>query len=323
MRALTTIIIFIAAFCSCGHKAQGQVRVRRGIHLPKLGHEEKRHHNGYPTSKKRKPAHIKLAGRQSLQHDPLEDHFYVQWKKDRKLRYDDFRLNRNLYNKFVDDRDTDLINTVYPDYIAFYNKLKQRREQEPIIDEAEDERIEKMLQAKLDSMNKGYISTAYLDIDMSFTINIDSPAASVINLTPSIYAINESTWYFNITPVFSKYDSWMIVKSEDIRQHEQIHFDIFELYARKMRQHLLATLKKSYGTGMVNDLSTAITPVYEQLYQMLNQMQLDFDKQTGALTATNAPLNNTNAAWNKMLKEQLDALSEYELNEGTIMLSEH
>jgi hypothetical protein len=297
------------------------VRVRHRISLPKL---RKTRSTTSSHVKKDKPvqATVRPASPRRINDAALDEHFYVKWKPKRKLVYDDFRNNRNVYNKLIPDRDTDLINTIYPDYLAFYASLKKRKENDPlqIIDMGQDERIERMLKMKADSIEAGYVTTATLDVDLSATITIDSPAASSVILTPVIYALNETTYYYNITAVLNKYESWMIVKSADILAHEQIHFDIFELFARKMRKHLIETLKKSYNDGVIPDISADITSVYDELYRQLNKMQLDFDRQTGELTAANAPLVAKNATWNKSVKDQLEALKEYELAEGTIVI---
>jgi len=322
MRALAIQLILVIFFCCYAQDACCQVRIRRGIRLPKFRNKEKVHQPKKQASKKRNidlELHSIPPGNKD---NAIDEHFYVKWNNTCKLAYNDFKYNKNLYDKFVPDKDTDLINTIYPDYIAFYNSLRKRKEQDQayMVDDAHDERIERMLRLKVDSIEQGFISSATLNIDLSFTLTVDSPAASVLALTPVIYALNESTYYFNITPLFNKYDSWMIVKSADILQHEQIHFDIFELFARKMRKHLVETLQKDYSNSTTYDMSLEITPVYELLYQQLNQMQVDFDKQTGEKTAVNQSLNNINALWNEQLRVQLDALRKYELPEGTIML---
>lgn len=314
-------LILVTVLCGYMQETYAQVRVRKGIHLPKFRHKERSSGKKiYMHEEQQTGSKITITKPPAKSPQPLDDHFYVKWNKNRPLVYDDFKYNRNLYNKLVPDDDTDLINTVYPDYLAFYNTLKERIGNGAYMDEAQDERIERLLQLKTDSLEKGYITSASIYVDLSFTITIDSPAASVINLQPVIYPLNETSWYFNITPVFNKYESWMIVKSKDILQHEQIHFDIFELHARKMRKYLLEALKKSNAETASGELSQHITLAYEKLYQQLNQMQLDFDKETGELTLANAPLTKINAAWVKSLKAQLNALSEYETAEGTIIL---
>lgn len=317
MKTLPAKLFAIALLCCMVQCACAQVRVRMGPRLPSLRAKK---HAATTYVEEKKPAEIKVIHPDKPQHNSLDGRFYVKWSKGRKLAYNDFKYNRNLYDKFIPDQDTDLVNTIYPDYIAFYNSLKSRMANK-VVDEEQDELIEKRLKLMADSLEKGYISAPVsIDINPSFTISIDSPAASIINLAPVVYPVGESSWYFNIIPVFSIQESWMIVKSADILQHEQIHFDIFELYARKMRKSLLDIIKKNYNENLTPDLATEVTPVYDQLYLEMNQMQAEFDKQTGEKTLANAPLIQINEAWVKKLKTQLDLLSEYEIPEGTIIL---
>ncbi len=247
--------------------------------------------------------------------------FYVPWNDKTGLDFEHFLCNKNLYNKFLPAKDTDLTKIIYPDYRIFYHKLNERNMAASGIDDAFlHDRIEHMLTERADSLDAGYISGTITDTNFIFTISIDSPAASAITINPVIYAVNESTYYYNISALFNKYESWMIVKSKDILEHEQIHFDIFELYARKMRKLLVESLKKNYMEGMTGDLTNEISPAFEQLYQELNDMQLQFDRETMALTSSNAPLFKTNTKWKKLLVSQIGLLNEYSIPEGTVLL---
>lgn len=49
---------------------------------------------------------------------------------------------------------------------------------------------------------------------------------------------------FTIKTYFDKDNSWMLVKNSYVLQHEQIHFDISELYARKMRKSVESLRQK-------------------------------------------------------------------------------
>ncbi|MCF8450452.1 MAG: hypothetical protein K9G49_11340 [Taibaiella sp.] len=323
MKPLVLKLIICSLIVSCCIDADAQVRVRRWWHIAAQKKEKKalRTNNTKNTLPKSVKATV-TAYPQSQTRIETDAQFHVPWSGTRRLHYDDFLCNKNLYNKFLPARDTDLTKVIYPDYRDFYKKLSERvNTADGMEDVFWQERIERLLKAKTDSIDAGYLDGTYNDIDLSFTISIDSPAASVINISPVIYSVNETTYYYNITALFSRFSSWMIVKSADILEHEQIHFDIFELYARRMRKHLVATLKQNYIDGTPGDIASDITPAYEQLYQQLNDMQLEFDRQTMALTANNAPLLTTNASWTKELRRQLEAFREYALPEGNVILT--
>ncbi len=319
MKAFALKLIFFSLLCSFACEAVAQVRVRHGRRAvnPKPRRKAKTVEAVAQVKKKEyREAAIRPSKKRPARND-MDAMFYVAWHGDEGLNYADFQYNKNLYNKFLPAKDTDLAAVIYPDYRDFYQKLNDRlKTAGGADDDFWQEKIEHILTERKDFYNTGSIP----DSNFSFAISIDSPAASVINILPVIYAVNETTYYFNITVLFSKYDSWMIVKSKDILEHEQIHFDIFELFARKMRRHLAETLKKNATYESPTDLTNEIAPAYEQFYQQLNDMQLEFDKQTAKLTAANASLLGTNLRWKKFLANQIDLLREYATAEGTIVL---
>lgn len=312
--ALKIVLFLFAIAFSASLMAQVRVRRVKGKYV----HKQK-YNNIVQEQRRKKSTEIVISPKSKIK-DPLDALFYLSWKAKRPLSYSDFRYNRNLYNKFLPTRDTDLANVIYPDYREFYKRLSERlAKEEQVYDEYWQEKLNQVTRPRPDgdAVTQG---ATIPDTGYVVTITIDSPAASVINIAPIIYVLDPSTFYFNITPMFSLNDSWMIVKSKDILEHEQIHFDIFELFARKMRKHLVETLRENYDYNTDLDLANEITPVFEQLYQQLNNMQFEFDKQTGAATSANATLLYVNAAWRKMLKTQIDKLKEYAISEGNITI---
>jgi len=313
-------IILLCAFCSLACEGIAQVRIgpMRG-----LSHSKKKLVEVEVIKEKRPIESVFVSVTQPPVNEARKEMdavFYVPWNAQTGLYYDDFLSNKNLYNKFITAKDTDLTKVIYPDYRAFYQKLTEKMNAAHSTDDSSwQEKVMHMLAERPDSIYDEDMMSAD-DTSGAFVISIDSPAASVITISPVIYAINEGTWYYNISALFNRYESWMIVKSKDILDHEQVHFDIFELYARKMRQLLIGTLRKNYADGTTSDLSNDISPSFEVLYQQLNEMQLEFDKETMSLTSSNAPLHSTNNRWRKKLKYQLDQLSEYELAEGHVIL---
>lgn len=317
MKFILLKIVLIFSVLTLSISVSAQVRVRRV--KGKYVHKQK--YSKIIQEQKRKKASEIIISPKSKIKDPLDAMFNVSWKAKRPLTYTDFRYNRNLYNKFLPTRDTDLANVIYPDYREFYKRLSERlAREERIYDEYWQEKLNNIAKPRSDVANVDEQTTTTPDTGYVITVTIDSPAASVINIAPIIYVLDPSTVYFNITPMFSINESWMIVKSRDILEHEQIHFDIFELFARKMRKHLVETLRENYDYNTDLDLANEITPVFEQIYQQLNNMQFEFDKQTGAATSANATLQYVNTAWRKMLKTQIDKLKEYAIAEGNITI---
>ena len=50
---------------------------------------------------------------------------------------------------------------------------------------------------------------------------------------------------FSIKTYFDPNESWMLLKNDYVLQHEQIHFDLTELYARKMRKSVESLRQKN------------------------------------------------------------------------------
>lgn len=251
----------------------------------------------------------------------LDEYFYIRWGSNKKLNFDDFKSGQAVYKQIIPEKDTDLLRAVYPSYQAFYKVLDKRRESDASVgvSDAYDGSGE-MQVGRLDSMIAGYIYSASFDAGLPFENDVDSPAASVLTISPALYAVNDSTYYYNILALFSKYESWMVIRSTDILQHEQIHFDIFELHARKLRKSWLELLRSCHERGAIYEVGNELAPIYDQLYLQLYSMQLEFDRETAELTGENASLFQLNAKWDKNIKAELEALKEYENAEGIIVI---
>lgn len=71
-------------------------------------------------------------------------------------------------------------------------------------------------------------------------------AISAIRIEYSSFQRNKnSVPDFSIKTYFDPYESWMLLKNDYVLQHEQIHFDITELYARKMRKSVESLRQKN------------------------------------------------------------------------------
>ena len=80
---------------------------------------------------------------------------------------------------------------------------------------------------------------------------------------------------FEVTAYFYPEKSWYWPELGDsvILSHEQLHFDISEVFARKMRD-LLANTKFS------NNIKTEVSKIYSQVLKELDQFQNQYDKET-------------------------------------------
>ena len=82
-------------------------------------------------------------------------------------------------------------------------------------------------------------------------------------------------------------------------QHEQLHFDITELYARLFRKRLAENIKSTGDLSKISGISNTIMKEWQE-------EQDDYDKET------NHSMNEKKQAeWNLNLKQRLDALKEF------------
>lgn len=315
LRILTGIMC-----CLIWQGASAQVRIGRMRGLqPKAAHRK----NVVPTTRpERKPEDVQVKihlFNPTENRRELDRTFYTVWSDGHRLDYDDFQYNKGTANKFFSAKDSVDPKAVYPDYRVFYKMLAERTSGITDVEYTTwYSSVEQYLAGG--GGNSADFPEAFFDSGFAFSVVIDSPAASVVNIQPVIYQVNETTWYYNISALFSKNESWMLVRSNDILAHEQIHFDIFELYARKMRKLLAETLKNNFVDEAGGDLTNQISPGFEQYYQQLNDLQVEFDRQTIKLTGKNQSILEVNAQWHDRVRSEIRAMSDYSAPEGYIEL---
>ena len=98
-----------------------------------------------------------------------------------------------------------------------------------------------------------------------------------IEIIPSNVIVDEGNNFKNFTKLtveanFYKNHSWAVEKNDYLLQHEQLHFDIAELFARKMRTEF----KKLQDKNIAN--FDTYYNVYKKLWAECRQMQKAFDK---------------------------------------------
>ncbi len=130
-------------------------------------------------------------------------------------------------------------------------------------------------------------------------------AISAIRIEYSSFQRNKnSVPEFNIKTYFDPNESWMLLKNDYVLQHEQIHFDLTELYARKMRKSVESLRQKN-----VTNIS-----IYRKKIQHWNAMkekasnQFDADNQDYYIKIGQKILfqkNPKQEAWKKKVDREL------------------
>ncbi|MCT8341206.1 DUF922 domain-containing Zn-dependent protease [Flavobacteriaceae bacterium TK19130] len=99
---------------------------------------------------------------------------------------------------------------------------------------------------------------------------------------------------------FFKEKSWTATTSNYMLSHEQLHFDIAELFARKIR--------KRFEELKSNEIATfsKYQKAYSLLWKECRRMQIRYDKET-----KHGQLQDINSMWEKDIAEQLNDLKEF------------
>lgn len=98
--------------------------------------------------------------------------------------------------------------------------------------------------------------------------------------------------------------SWVHKKksSNHILAHEQLHFDITELYARKFRKEI-STVKVS------RSIKRDLNKTYQRIVKEMNVMQNNYDRETKHSTDV-----EMQSAWDKKIDDALKVYSAYQKN---------
>jgi len=118
----------------------------------------------------------------------------------------------------------------------------------------------------------------------------------------------DSVMTVNITAIFEKDKSWTKSSTEALLRHEQLHFDITELYARKMRKAY--SIKKFTKKTLKTDLTT----LYKTQMQLLQAFQSKYDKETN-----HSRIEAKQAQWEKDIPKAIEALNSQK--DSTVVLS--
>lgn len=141
-------------------------------------------------------------------------------------------------------------------------------------------------------------------------------AEAGIALSVIIYPKEIDCWdidYIQIVAQMNKTKSWVEVKSTQGINHEQLHFDIAELYARKIRKAITGFIDKNEECDL-----QGIADIYYRLEEEHWQTQFLYDDEIRNCKnrETNYPCVNYEKQWewDKKIACQLEEYIDYELN---------
>lgn len=131
-------------------------------------------------------------------------------------------------------------------------------------------------------------------------------AGTVVQIKAKPYMVKDQVKY-DVAALFVKNKSWSDAKTKELLAHEQLHFDIAELYARKIRK-VIAELSKA-GEEDVKNYNLAI----QKLLHESNEIDIQYDLET-----LHGAMQNKQAEWTKNVKAELKALAQFKKHKTVI-----
>ncbi|HEY5750640.1 MAG TPA: hypothetical protein VIU12_31475 [Chryseolinea sp.] len=102
---------------------------------------------------------------------------------------------------------------------------------------------------------------------------------------------------YRVRSVFHRYKSWKTDTAEYLLAHEQLHFDITELLARKLRKAIQAS---------PDPTGESFDPIIQKLYEECTNMQTTYDKDTA-----HGIIAGSQARWKMKICVELAKFKEY------------
>lgn len=78
-----------------------------------------------------------------------------------------------------------------------------------------------------------------------------------------------------VQSVFNTNESWVVPEGRNdyVLRHEQIHFDITEIYSRKLRKEL-------DDANITSDNADKAKPIFEKIFNEMERRQIRYDQET-------------------------------------------
>ncbi|HLK30912.1 MAG TPA: DUF922 domain-containing protein, partial [Puia sp.] len=138
------------------------------------------------------------------------------------------------------------------------------------------------------------------DFKSSPDSNSPNAALTATNIKFDFSYSSDKGFQYHISCQFDKNKSWGRVKTDYILSHEQGHFDIAEIYARKLYKAF-----KEYNPD-IEKANKEVNKIYEKVMHELTETQKQYDHET------NFSINKEKQMeWLKKINEDLKSLQAY------------
>jgi hypothetical protein len=131
-------------------------------------------------------------------------------------------------------------------------------------------------------------------------------AGTVVQIKAKPYMVKDKVKY-DVSAVFVVNKSWSDAQSEELLAHEQLHFDLAELYARKIRK--VISILSDNGEDDIKVYNRAI----QKLLRESNEIDIQYDLET-----LHGAMQKKQAEWNKEVKAELKELDQYKKHRQVI-----
>ncbi|CAL2055711.1 hypothetical protein [Tenacibaculum sp. 190524A05c] len=133
-------------------------------------------------------------------------------------------------------------------------------------------------------------------------VNKNMKAESAIGIMIQPFDIDELYYDYLVFSYFHKNKSTTKVLSKHLLNHEQMHFNIGEIYARKMRKVILKQRK-------INPDSIKVQEVHSNFFLEYSLFSKEYDKET-----KHSVIHKKQKEWDKKILNKLKELEAYSLN---------
>ena len=120
------------------------------------------------------------------------------------------------------------------------------------------------------------------------------------------FGYDDERLQYSIRCAFDKNRSWVRIRNSDVLAHEQGHFDIAEVFARKLNQAM-----KEYHFN-AKTVSKDVNDIYENMMNLHRQAQEQYDKETDYSRS-----KTRQEEWLKKIQQQLKDLADYAAYQAT------
>jgi hypothetical protein len=140
--------------------------------------------------------------------------------------------------------------------------------------------------------------------------DMHSPVSSLLDICYYVkpYTVSDKRLHYEVYAIFHRKISW--ITDTSLLEHEQGHFDLCEVYARKMKQHLFSL---THDPVKPAGLDEALLQIYDEH----EEQQEQYDRETN-----NGRFINMQLLWHDRIAARLDSLSSPVFNNarGSVIL---